>query len=1075
MNTTIAKKRINQVLRIDSIDSTDSDFLATHVPFRNIVVSTKSGDQLEQSSKSEEEIYKDIFNNEATKNEHQFVIVEGSSGAGKSHFIRWLYAMLSTKEEKDDVVLLIRRSDNTLKGTIRQLLEIKEVKEISNKEAYERLVKANQAITEGKFKSTIYHQFIVEIENDTNEVLGNIKRKKLIALLNNSTFQERLMAPGGPIDRIYSKITSSSGVDLDLIAQFSKADLTLDIDFINQLDDADRKAQDFANSLMEGDDEEFIQKITDYMNSFVETVIQTSAGIEPGDFQQIFKEIRQELKRKGKDLILLVEDITSFTGVNQALLNALVTGHTGSNAVDNLCKLISVVGTTTQYYNQFRDNYRDRITKQITINDGVIGENKSDLVQFVAKYLNAISLDSSSLETWVKNGAYSEDMPVHEDKEHDHWDKFKLASGKQISLFPFTQNAIINLYNAMSNYKTPRYILRDIVEPAVNEVLHDKSSFPKFCIGWRSSISEPVENKIASIVQSLPINPEIKADYRKRLVTFISFWTDKTLDVTDNGCVAGIKTKIFFELDFADFITRLTNTATVKKASEPKPPVSTTAASASPSPASPLSISPASTINITDEIPVEPVTPVQPVKAVIKEQPVIDPKAQKEYNDFKSNVMAWHHDGGNLLKFHRIRDVIIDFVFDSINWQQEGVPLDSIYKFKNAAGTVVKLLGFERQDQALDKCLIVFPATYETYQLLLCFGKWLHLGNKSWNFPDSASAIYFATSWLQRNKERFVTTVKNLDKGNSIPAYVKAAMIQKVYKHIINGVIGNVKLNQLGDETFLNADTPKNETFKFSAGHSQAWYDLQRYIYNESVSTEAYTASVRYFNLIQGVMINSDNFMLNYTLYQSALKEIRKSGYKIEEADFNETENKVKEKREIIEFTISVLSKIHRVVQEETELARSTAMEILSFFENIDIEDELEASDIRDLINDIQCFYSRCFSVGVNISIVDDAKLKKLKESASDIAKAMLILQKDFSYEEDISVLYAFSSNPIGAVKPLLDMLRKASGDIDTVFDQKKNEKESLTRKGNWNDSVDPRFKERQDAFDSLLAELKEV
>lgn len=102
------------------------------------------------------------------------------------------------------------------------------------------------------------------------------------------------MAAGGPIDRIYSKITSSSSdVDLDLIAQFSKKDLTLDIDFINQLEDADKKAQDFADSLMEGDDDEFIQKITDYMNSFVETVIQTSAGIEPGDFQQIFKEINQ--------------------------------------------------------------------------------------------------------------------------------------------------------------------------------------------------------------------------------------------------------------------------------------------------------------------------------------------------------------------------------------------------------------------------------------------------------------------------------------------------------------------------------------------------------------------------------------------------------------------------------------------------------------------------------------------------------------------------------------------------------------------------------------------------------------
>ena len=1057
MNTAIAKKRISQVLRVDSIDSTDSDFLATHVPFRKIVVATKSGDQFEESYKSEEDIYRDIFNNDLTRNEHQFVIVEGSSGAGKSHFIRWLYAMLSAKEEKDDVVLLIRRSDNTLKGTIRQLLEIKEVKEISNKEAYERLVKANQAITESKFKSTIYHQFIVEIENDTSEVLGNIKRKKLIALLNNSAFQERLMAAGGPIDRIYSKITSSSGVDLDLIAQFSKADLTLDIDFINQLDDADRKAQDFANSLMEGDDDEFIEKITAYMNSFVETVIQTSAGIEPGDFQQIFKEIRQEIKRKGKNLILLVEDITSFTGVNQALLNALVTGHTGSNAVDNLCKLISVVGTTTQYYNQFRDNYRDRITKQITINDGVIGENKSDLVQFVAKYLNAISLDCETLDTWVKNGAYSEDMPVHEDKDHDHWDKFKLASGKQISLFPFTQNAVINLYEAMSDHKTPRYILRDIVEPAVNEVLHEISSFPKFCLGWHSSLPESVENRIGNIVQSTQVAQELKADYRKRLVAFISFWTNKTLDVTSNGCIAGIKTKIFFELDFGEFVSKLTSTATVRKVADPVPVPDKTSVSQP----------------TNDEVVEVTVEPVQPVKPIVKEQPKIDPKNQKDYDSFRANVISWHRDGGNLIRFVPIRDQISNFVYDAINWQQEGIPLDSRNRFKDSIGG--RLVGFERQDQALDRCIVVFEDTDETYQLLLCFGKWLYLGNKSWNFPDSASAIYFATSWLQRNKDKFVNAIRNVDKGSAVPAYIKAAMIEKVYKLIINGRIGEKKLNQLGDDVFLSTDTPKNGSYEFSTGHSQAWYELHQFIYNDTKTPDSYTASVRYFNLIQGVTINTDNYVLNYPLYQAALKEVRKSGYVLDENDINDTEKAVKDKREIFELAQKVLSKVHRVVEEETALARKNAVDILSYFENIDIEDELEASDIRDIINEIQSFYQRCFAVGINISIIDDAQFKKIKDSASAIAKAMLILQKDYSDEDDISVLYAFSSNPIGVVLPFLEMLRKANKDIDTVYEQMQNEKESLTRKGNWNDNVDPRFEQQQEAFEALYAEIKEV
>ena len=1061
MNTAIAKKRINQVLKIDSIDSSDSDFLATHVPFRKIVVGTKSGDQFEETYKSEEDIYRDIFNNELTQNQHQFIIVEGSSGAGKSHFIRWLYAMLSTKEEKDDVVLLIRRSDNTLKGTIRQLLEIKEVKEISNKEACERLIKANQAITESKFKSTIYHQFIVEIENDTSEVLGNIKRKKLIALLNNSTFQERLMAAGGPIDRIYSKITSSSSdVDLDLIAQFSKKDLTLDIDFINQLEDADKKAQDFADSLMENDDDEFILKITDYMNSFVETVIQTSAGIEPGDFQQIFKEIRQELKRKGKNLILLVEDITSFTGINQALLNALVTGHTGSNAVDNLCKLVSVVGTTTQYYNQFRDNYRDRITKQITIHDGVIGENRNDLIQFVAKYLNAISLDSETLDEWVKTGAYSEDMPVHEDSEHDHWDKFKLASGKQISLFPFTRNAIINLYGAMSNHKTPRYILRDIVEPAVNEALHDISSFPKFCLGWHSSLPESVENRIGNIVQSTQIAQEQKADYRKRLVTFMNFWTNKTLDITSNGCISGINTKIFFELDFGDFVSKLSSTATIKKMTDPVP--------------APTEASYSSLITDNDStIIVESEPQIEPVKPSNKVQFHIDSKNQKEYDSFRANVISWHRDGGNLIRFVPIRDQISNFVYDTINWQQEGIPLDSRNRFKDSIGG--RLVGFERQDQALDRCIVVFDDTDETYQLLLCFGKWLYLGNKSWNFPDSASAIYFATSWLQRNKDKFVNAIRNVDKGSAVPAYIKAAMIEKVYKLIINGRIGETKLNQLGDDVFLSTDTPKNSSYEFSTGHSQAWYELHQFIYNDTKTPDSYTASVRYFNLIQGVTINTDNYVLNYPLYQAALKEVRKSGYVLDENDINDTEKAVKDKREIFELAQKVLSKVHRVVEEETALARKNAVDILSYFENIDIEDELEASDIRDLINEIQNFYQRCFAVGINISIIDDVQIKKIKDSASAIAKAMLILQKDYSGEDDISVLYAFSSNPIGVVLPFLEMLRKANKDIDTAYEQMQNEKESLTRKGIWNDNIDERFGQQQEAFEVLCTEMQEV
>ena len=61
MNAEIVKKRISRVLRVDSIDSTESDFLATHVPFRSINVVVRRGNNPDEIEKTEEEVYKDLF------------------------------------------------------------------------------------------------------------------------------------------------------------------------------------------------------------------------------------------------------------------------------------------------------------------------------------------------------------------------------------------------------------------------------------------------------------------------------------------------------------------------------------------------------------------------------------------------------------------------------------------------------------------------------------------------------------------------------------------------------------------------------------------------------------------------------------------------------------------------------------------------------------------------------------------------------------------------------------------------------------------------------------------------------
>ena len=371
MNSDIAKQRLTEVIRIDTITSSFRDFMATHVPFKQIQLQKEYGTAGSAGKNyTEEEIYKKIVLN--PKDQHQFVLVIGSSGAGKSHLIRWFDAKLERQKPENEVVLFVRRSDNTLKGTIRQLLEKTEVASIQNKDLYDRLVNATSTISEGKLKNAIYHQFIEEIEDDKGDqidYLNNADRKKIVPLLNNELFKARMMSEDGPIERIYAKVAENNDKDTrDVIAEFHPEDFSVNADFCDRVvrEGGDKKAVRLLDKLLLK--EELAGNIAKYMNSKVDLVIQQCAGLEPGDFEQVFKDIRKELKKQGKSLTLLIEDITAFTGVNEALLNVLTTWHTGDYEKEGMCRISSIIGTTSEYVNKnFRDNYKERVTQFIVM------------------------------------------------------------------------------------------------------------------------------------------------------------------------------------------------------------------------------------------------------------------------------------------------------------------------------------------------------------------------------------------------------------------------------------------------------------------------------------------------------------------------------------------------------------------------------------------------------------------------------------------------------------------------------------------------------------------------------------
>ena len=425
MNKEVARKRYMDVIRPDVMHNSQGDFLATHVPMKKLYITEHLTDHAEvpeqdkKYPKTEEEVY-DQFMTE--REEDQFVLVIGDSGAGKSHLIRWINTVLEIRKSDNEIVLPIRRADNTLKGTIKQLIELPEIKNLPNKELYKKLVSATTTVPENELKETIYYQFIIQITNDNGKAgdengerkISNVNRKHLIALLQNSLFKEKLMEDDGPIDRIYTRFAENKSNEInDSIPEFHQEDLQIDTELYYQiLASADEKARKIAKNMI--DDVPFINSLKAYVNLFVEKVIQRCAGLEPGDLANVIEEIRQELFKQGKTLTILIEDITAASGVDDSLLDALLTDKI-EYPDKNMCRINAIVGSTDGYYREkFKTNTKGRIHNFVYVPDDLFSGNQNGLIEFFAKYLNTISLESDVIQKWVEVGKASMDSyPVH--------------------------------------------------------------------------------------------------------------------------------------------------------------------------------------------------------------------------------------------------------------------------------------------------------------------------------------------------------------------------------------------------------------------------------------------------------------------------------------------------------------------------------------------------------------------------------------------------------------------------------------------------------------------------------------
>lgn len=998
MNIEIVKNRMNAVLRPDSITTSNGDFLLTHVKLEKLDHATRfKPDQQLENICDEEKVYENIILN--PNNIHKFIVVYGQSGTGKSHLIRWFNAKLMNDVDNDEeVVLFVSRSDNTLKGTIKQLVNVPEIRESVNNETYKRLMDSSSYIDAEKLKRLLYYQLIAEVENDDEEYCELFLRpdyKRIPIFLKDEVIQKRMLSDAGPIKRIYSKVDESDDfVDRDVIAEFIEDDFSFPEELYDDMMEygSAKKARDVFNYLSENDDEEnFKNKLTLYLNKFIGSIIRTSVGIQTNDFQDMFLEIREELAKQGKNLILLIEDITSFTGVDDALLNALMTEHTGTNDERKLCRVTSVVGTTIDYFSKhFRDNHRDRVTDYIFIPDDVFSDDR--IFEFVGKYLNAMSLDEDVINEWVINGAQQLSYPKHNVVEGKDWEYVNISNDISLPLYPFTKQAILNLYDSRLTIKnkTPRYIIREIIEPVIREFISDKNVFPSLKFsnkGFNHTLKQIIDQQID--------NNTLK----ERLFTFMDVWGNGTYERTsvDNEIyLANIKESIYIELNLPLIMTTVTRE--VKKEN--------------------LSIKEYKINKQSNEKNIDNKSNVS-----LENQNQLESASTMLYDWIKQGEINLVATSGITGKIKTALEDLFSYISDAIDWQAEGVSLDHFNRIKDKNKQIIKLEGQIKSEE-----WYTLPKNNETIYVLLAMLRYSIYGRKSWNYDGADYDIYTLNLFVERNKSRFINYVKTC-KGKVESTYINAAMSLNVYYSILTGQYTSKTISNLNVDKFMI--NPYLKSLE-SNSHSFKWISLiNKYSdYEDKVNADENTNEnkfgivLNYYNIIQGTK-NSKKLILDSVNINDKIKELKKEKLVFSDMELQLDDYCTKRKR-IVEKYIAIQKDILEVANTEKANGLAIYDNVSKYFS----DKAIEKKDFDDMWELFKNFLTTASASNhyINYSLPDRNSI-----NISKTIDAYNRIREVRDIDDPLTILLYFSTDPIKELTALSDIINKVMKQVDKV------------------------------------------
>lgn len=546
------EERAHAVLRSVALANDEAEFLAVHQPIRDFQVSTTTGRCVEAN---DEALLADLSDPETR---YAFCIVEGEPGAGKSHLIRWL----DVKWNADDLVMLIERADGSLTGTLRQLRD-----QLGAQYGYlfENLTQSVEAAFEGRVR--LFHANLAaslsrgffETSIGDEEWCATWELERLIG---HQAVQEKW---GGP-ERILKVMSGEGGQRRSASASFNLYDIAdlaqvqlavegLPPKALMLMRTLKRETDRIAPARAEGlpaaelELDETLEipqarRLMKALNDRRNFAVQHILGITVDGLRDMFFKLRKELLKEKRRLVLLLEDVTSWEGIDGQLIDSLVVD---ARTRSDVCDMISVVGMTPIYLKGIQGNYSGRITHVLRLGrvrqsggfqETIQVATEESQAEFASRYLRAVRIDRPELEAWYKAGANPETVPnkcetcVGRDA---CFASFGASDG--IGLFPFNRNAITNMFEKLEDPKgtqslhTPRGMIQGVLAPVLLYPSRlEAGEFPPAEIEfseWMPERSLQPSGFLSQVIDSA--EPDVGR--RGQLRRLMMLWGDRTSEV----------------------------------------------------------------------------------------------------------------------------------------------------------------------------------------------------------------------------------------------------------------------------------------------------------------------------------------------------------------------------------------------------------------------------------------------------------------------------------------------------------------------------------------------------------------